>query len=74
MTRIASMMRQTPVDTPCVDFIFVEAALEIFLNEVEVNTMPGFTKTSMYPELWRAAGVSYPELVSRLVDLAMQPR
>jgi len=72
MTRIASMMRQTPVDTPCVDFIFVEAALEIFLNEV--NTMPGFTKTSMYPELWRAAGVSYGDLVSRLVELALEPR
>ena len=55
-----------------VDFFYVESTGELFLNEV--NTMPGFTKTSMYPELWRAAGVSYSDLVSRLVELALEPR
>ncbi|UGQ15367.1 D-alanine--D-alanine ligase [Yinghuangia sp. ASG 101] len=37
----------------------------------EVNTMPGFTPVSMYPQMWKAAGVSYPELVDRLVAAAL---
>jgi D-alanine-D-alanine ligase len=55
-----------------VDFFYVERTGELFLNEV--NTMPGFTSTSMYPELWRASGVSYSELVSRLIRLALEAR
>jgi D-alanine-D-alanine ligase len=55
-----------------VDFFSVDSPNELFLNEV--NTMPGFTKTSMYPKLWEAAGVSYAELVSRLVLLALERR
>jgi D-alanine-D-alanine ligase len=55
-----------------VDFFYLERTGELLLNEV--NTMPGFTKTSMYPELWRASGVSYPELVSKLVSLALESR
>ncbi len=38
----------------------------------ELNTMPGFTPSSMYPRMWAAAGVDYPDLVSRLIELAMQ--
>ena len=34
--------------------------------------MPGFTPISMYPKLWQASGVSYPELINRLVDLALE--
>ena len=37
----------------------------------EVNTMPGFTPISMYPRMWAASGVSYPELVDRLVASAL---
>ncbi|MHA6511572.1 D-alanine--D-alanine ligase family protein [Tessaracoccus sp. Z1128] len=37
----------------------------------EVNTMPGFTRISMYPTLWQEAGMTYPELVGRLIDLAL---
>lgn len=37
----------------------------------EVNTMPGFTEISMYPTLWQESGMTYPELVGRLIDLAM---
>ncbi|MGE3983543.1 MAG: D-alanine--D-alanine ligase, partial [Dehalococcoidia bacterium] len=37
----------------------------------EINTMPGFTPVSMYPRLWQAKGVSYSELITRLVELAM---
>lgn len=43
---------------------------QLFLNEV--NTMPGFTASSMYPKLWEASGVPLPELVRRLVDLALE--
>lgn len=38
---------------------------------VEINTIPGFSPTSMYPVLWQAAGISYSELITRLVSLAM---
>ncbi|PKQ26316.1 MAG: D-alanine--D-alanine ligase A [Actinobacteria bacterium HGW-Actinobacteria-4] len=40
----------------------------------EINTMPGFTTTSMYPRMWAAAGVTYPELVERLLQHAMTRR
>lgn len=39
---------------------------------LEVNTMPGFTNISMYPKLWRASGMHYPELVDKLIQLAMK--
>jgi D-alanine-D-alanine ligase len=42
---------------------------EIWLNEI--NTIPGFTSISMYPKLWEASGLPYPELVERLLDLAV---
>ncbi|MBI3957300.1 MAG: D-alanine--D-alanine ligase [Chloroflexi bacterium] len=42
----------------------------LYLNEL--NTMPGFTRSSMYPKLWEASGVPLPELVRRLVDLALE--
>ena len=38
----------------------------------EINTMPGFTPISMYPKLWQATGVAYPDLIDRLVDLARE--
>ena len=38
----------------------------------EVNTIPGFTQISMYPKLWEATGVPYPELVDRLIALALE--
>jgi D-alanine-D-alanine ligase len=53
-----------------VDFFYQEATGEILLNEI--NTLPGFTSTSMYPRLWSATGVSFPELVDRLVTLAQE--
>ena len=42
----------------------------IFVNEV--NTLPGFTKISMYPKLWEASGLSYPDLITRLIELAIE--
>jgi D-alanine-D-alanine ligase len=53
-----------------VDFLMDRETQEIFLSEL--NTIPGFTKISMYPKLFQASGISYPELVDRLITLAMQ--
>ncbi len=53
-----------------VDFFYVEATGEVLINEI--NTLPGFTATSMYPQLWANSGVSFPELVDRLVQLALE--
>jgi D-alanine-D-alanine ligase len=52
-----------------VDF-FVREPGEIIVNEI--NTIPGFTRISMYPKLWEASGISYRELLDRLVELAME--
>jgi D-alanine-D-alanine ligase len=52
-----------------VDF-FLKANSEIIINEI--NTIPGFTKISMYPKMWEASGISYTELITRLIELAMQ--
>ena len=38
----------------------------------EVNTLPGFTPISMYPKLWEASGLSYPALIDRLIELALE--
>ncbi len=57
-----------------VDFLMEPAARgrrpSIFLNEI--NTMPGFTSISMYPKLWAASGVAYPDLIDRLIALARE--
>ena len=55
-----------------VDFFYLDKPGEVLINEI--NTMPGFTKTSMYPRLWAAAGIPYPELVERLLSLALEER
>lgn len=55
-----------------VDFFYVPQTGEVYLNEV--NTMPGFTQTSMYPKLWEAGGIGYGELVAELVRLACELR
>jgi D-alanine-D-alanine ligase len=54
-----------------VDFLMEpEGKRRIFVNEV--NTMPGFTRISMYPKLWEATGLSYKELITRLIELALE--
>jgi D-alanine-D-alanine ligase len=53
-----------------VDFFYEEATGRVLLNEV--NTIPGFTPKSMFPMLWGASGLSYSDLVARLVDLAVE--
>ena len=53
-----------------VDFFYVEETGETLINEI--NTMPGFTATSMYPMLWKASGIEFPALVDRLIQLALE--
>lgn len=53
-----------------VDFFLERGSNRVIINEI--NTIPGFTSVSMYPKLWEATGISYPELVDRLVDLAIE--
>src|SRR4051812_20277896 len=52
-----------------VDFLMDPKSRKIYLNEI--NTMPGFTSISMYPKLWAASGVSYTELIDRLIQLGL---
>jgi D-alanine-D-alanine ligase len=52
-----------------VDFLMDNQSGVFYLNEI--NTMPGFTRISMYPKLWEASGIPYPDLVDRLVQLAL---
>lgn len=53
-----------------VDFFYVEATGDVLINEI--NTMPGFTATSMYPMLWQATGIEFPDLVDQLIQLGWQ--
>jgi D-alanine-D-alanine ligase len=53
-----------------VDFFLARDTGDLFLNEV--NTIPGFTTISMYPKMWEASGVSYSELIDRLIVLALE--
>lgn len=52
-----------------VDFFVNDQTGDIFFNEI--NTLPGFTSISMYPKLWQASGLAYPQLLDELVNLAM---
>jgi D-alanine-D-alanine ligase len=53
-----------------VDFFYVEATGEVLINEI--NTLPGFTATSMYPQLWANTGISFPQLVDQLIQFALE--
>jgi D-alanine-D-alanine ligase len=72
--RVREIARRAFLATECqgmarVDF-FILASGEIYVNEL--NTIPGFTSVSMYPKLWEASGLSYPDLVGKLVELALE--
>ena len=51
-----------------VDFFLEKDTMKVYINEI--NTMPGFTKYSMYPMLWQATGLPYKELINKLIELA----
>ncbi len=53
-----------------VDFFLDRTSAQPYVNEI--NTIPGFTATSVYPKLWEASGVSYPALLDRLIQLALE--
>jgi D-alanine-D-alanine ligase len=53
-----------------VDFFVLKKSGEVLVNEI--NTMPGFTATSMYPKLWEATGLAYRDLITRLIELAIE--
>ena len=53
-----------------VDFLMAPGSDKIWVNEI--NTMPGFTAISMYPKLWAATGLSYPDLIDRLIQLGLE--
>ena len=64
-------LQQMREDIPLyADFFLDEASDTVIINEV--NTMPGFTPISMYPQMWAAAGLSYPELLTELLTEAAQ--
>lgn len=53
-----------------VDFLLDKHSQQLFINEV--NTMPGFTPVSMYAQMWAASGLAYPQLLDRLIALALE--
>jgi D-alanine-D-alanine ligase len=53
-----------------VDFLFEKSTGKLYINEI--NTIPGFTSISMYPKMWEHAGLPYPKLLDRLVELALE--
>jgi D-alanine-D-alanine ligase len=53
-----------------IDFFLEKKGGKLFLNEV--NSIPGFTSISMYPKLWEASGISFRELIDKLIDLALE--
>jgi D-alanine-D-alanine ligase len=52
------------------DFLLDRQTGQVFVNEL--NTLPGFTPISMYPKLWEASGISYSDLIGRLIELALE--
>jgi D-alanine-D-alanine ligase len=73
--QVQEMARQAYQVADCaglarIDFLLDDEDKTLYLNEI--NTMPGFTRISMYPKLWEASGLSYPELVNRLLELALE--
>jgi D-alanine-D-alanine ligase len=55
-----------------IDFFYQPQNQKLYVNEI--NTMPGFTPLSMYPKMWEASGITYPQLITKLVELAQQSR
>ena len=53
-----------------VDFLRETATGNLYINEI--NTVPGFTSISMFPKMWEAAGIPYPKLIDRLIELALE--
>jgi D-alanine-D-alanine ligase len=76
--RVAERVRETAIRAFTVLCCEGMARVDMFLRDSgevlvnEINTIPGFTKISMYPKLWEASGISYSQLVDRLIGLAIE--
>lgn len=77
--KLSNKIRQTAIDSfkilngsgmARVDFLLNDRTKKYYLNEL--NTLPGFTSISMYPKLWQASGLSYPKLLDKLIQLALE--
>jgi D-alanine-D-alanine ligase len=73
--QVQSLAREAYLAIDCagmarVDFLLSRETGRLYLNEV--NTIPGFTPISMYPKLWEASGISYSELIDRLIQLGLE--
>jgi D-alanine-D-alanine ligase len=53
-----------------VDFLLEAATGKLYINEI--NTIPGFTSISMYPKMWEYSGLAMPQLIDRLIELAIE--
>ena len=75
VTQVQELAIKTFQVTECagmarVDFFLDRKSNGVLVNEI--NTIPGFTSISMYPKLWEATGINYPELIDRLIQLALE--
>ena len=73
MERVQRMAVTAFASTECSGMARVDFFLrsdDLWINEI--NTIPGFTSISMYPKLWAASGLPYPELIERLIELAIE--
>ena len=73
--RIRALALRVFAELDCAGMARVDCFLErdsgaLYVNEI--NTLPGFTSISMYPKLWQATGLSYPDLITRLIELAVE--
>jgi D-alanine-D-alanine ligase len=73
--KIIDLARKAYIVTDCQGFARVDFLLsddQVFINEI--NTIPGFTPISMYPKLWEARGLSYQNLITKLIELGLETR
>jgi len=72
--KIRTLSLRAYQELACEDFARVDLFLtengEVFINEI--NTIPGFTNSSMYPMMWKERGIGFTDLISRLIDLALE--
>jgi UDP-N-acetylglucosamine:LPS N-acetylglucosamine transferase len=71
---VAARLREAGVDVHWIGSRTGIEARRVPEAGIAFHTIPGFTSTSAYPRLWEASGISYPELIARLVALALERR
>ena len=71
---VAARLRESGVDVHWIGSRTGIEARRVPEAGLPFHTIPGFTSTSAYPRWWEASGIPYPELISRLIDLALERR